>query len=183
MQHCDDVEKPKQGILLKELPGQVTLFYNHSGRIIRNVDPMKWGLIDLTYKNKDMLYNEELHILNCHYMDKTPGTNPVYEDYQRKKYDFWKEHRYEFEYLDLLGIDTTIQQIQEFQKFVSDQGYDVKKFHIFNRFKGLDLSSLEFNVIDISNGYDDDLDMKYIPYMNNTILDYCKLLLKKRGLT
>lgn len=181
MKKLNDVERQKHGILLGQQDGNFSLFYNHSGRILRNVNPVEFGVEDLTY-GRDMIYNENLHILNVHHQDKTPGTNPAYEEYQRGKYDFWVKHRFELEYFVVLGVDTTIQHLENFKEFLTGNGYDIGKIHIFNRFKSLDLSSIGFNIIDISKYYDDILDMRWIAYSDGIITDYAKNILHQRGL-
>lgn len=92
------------------------------------------------------------------------------------------KHRLELEYFIVLGIDTTIQHLENFKEFLIRNGYDIGKIHIFNRFKSLDLSSIGFNIIDMSEYYDDTLDKRWIAYSEGVITDYAKNLLHQRGL-
>jgi len=84
--------------------------------------------------NPEIYYNDELHLLNIHAKDKTPGVNPMFVDYQRKKYEFFLEHKRELKFGIYLHRSVTEQQLADFQDLVlNEQNLDPKNFVLFIR--------------------------------------------------
>lgn len=113
----------------------------------------KQDLNKLKLLDSEIYYNDELHLLNIHAKDKTPGVNPMFVDYQRKKYEFFLEHKHELKFGIYLHRSVVEQQLEDFQDLVlNKQNLDPKKFVLFIRNDKETFQNIKFQKVFLKYG-------------------------------
>lgn len=108
--------------------------YNFNLQTRKILDSKKQDSSKAKILNSEIYYNDELHLLNIHAKDKTPGVNPIFAEYQEKKYEFFLEHKRELKFGIYLHKSTTEQQLADFQDLVLDKhGLNPTNFVLFIR--------------------------------------------------
>jgi len=126
-------------------------YFNNRQNRTFNLNPEIDKYVFDSVPNHKCYINEKLHIMNTHASDKTPGTNPQYEDYQRKKYDFFQNNKYKMIFLIYLHKNTREDQLINFERYLYENGYDIDNFIIFNRvekFNGINIKQVSMPDID-----------------------------------
>ena len=130
--------------VFKDVDGSLFRYrFNLQNRIF--LDP-GCTLNESSISNSEIYYNPNLHLLNIHAKDKTPGVNPTFVDYQKKKYEYFLEHKLELKYGIYLHRSVSEQQLEDFQKLILSQNLDCNNFVVFIRSKQ-SFQNIRFNKV------------------------------------
>ena len=143
-------------------PSDSTMFqyhYNLQDRAF--LDCSKINVSSLQVVKDSIYYNHKLHLLNIHADEKTLGVNPMQVDYQKKKYEYFLNNRFNLKFGIYLHRNATETQLEDFQNLIENQGFDCKNFIVFVRNSQKSFERIKFNKVWLKCNDDEQTNLYY----------------------